>query len=93
MAIDSAEKRRSAGGSFLLPFMPSVTPNASKDDEWRQQAGWTYSGIPSGGISTTPWTTTVSVRNFWSTTIVADDFWSGTLVAQDFWSTAMTEDE
>lgn len=29
----------------MFPIFPSVTPNASKDQEWRQQAGWTYSGI------------------------------------------------
>jgi len=47
MAIDSAEKRRSAagtafGGGVLLP---GVTPNTTKDAEWRQQAAWSYSGI------------------------------------------------
>jgi len=43
MAIDTAEKRRSISG---LPFLtPGVTPNAGKDQEWRQEAGWGYSGI------------------------------------------------
>jgi hypothetical protein len=42
-AIDSAEKRRSISG---IPFlMPGVTPNIAKDQEWRQEAGWCYSGI------------------------------------------------
>ena len=45
MAIDSAEKRRSAAGVGFWVFGPGVTPNASKDAEWRQQAGWGYSGI------------------------------------------------
>ena len=44
MAIDSAEKRRSVAG---IPFFLGlgVTPNASQDQEWRQQADWSYSGI------------------------------------------------
>jgi len=53
MPIDDAEKRRSAGGAFVLPFFPSVTSNAGKDQQWRQQAGWVYSGIlaaTSGGV-------------------------------------------
>lgn len=44
MAIDSAEKRRSLSG-IQVTLMPGVTPNASKDQEWRQEAGWFYSGI------------------------------------------------
>lgn len=44
MAIDTAEKRRSITG---IPFLiiPGVTPNVSKDQEWRQESGWSYSGI------------------------------------------------
>jgi hypothetical protein len=45
MAIDTAEKRRSVAGVGFWVFGPAVTPNASKDAEWRQQAGWSYSGI------------------------------------------------
>jgi hypothetical protein len=37
MAIDTEEKRRSVAGF--------VTPNASQDAEWRQQAAEEYSGI------------------------------------------------
>ena len=51
MAIDTAEKRRSAGGVHYLPLGPGVTPNVSKDSEWRQQAGWGYSGIPAASPS------------------------------------------
>ena len=45
--IDTAEKRRSAAG---VPFWVGlgVTPNVAKDAEWRQQAGWGYSGISAG---------------------------------------------
>lgn len=43
MAIDNAEKRRSISG--IQGLIPGVTPNASKDGEWRQQSGWSYSGI------------------------------------------------
>lgn len=48
MAIDTAEKRRSVAG---IPFWIGlgVTPNVAKDAEWRQQAGWGYSGIAAGG--------------------------------------------
>jgi len=48
MAIDTAERRRSAAGVAFLPLTPGVTPNAAKDQEWRQQAGWSYSGILAG---------------------------------------------
>src|SRR5687767_15295032 len=55
MAIDTAEKRKSISG---IPFLiPGVTPNASKDQEWRQESGWSYSGILAGSgadISTYP---------------------------------------
>lgn len=44
MAIDSAEKRKSAS-SVAFHILASVTPNASKDVQWRQQSGWSYSGI------------------------------------------------
>ena len=44
MAINNAEKRRSISGIGWL--IPGVTPNSSKDWEWRQEAGWNYSGIP-----------------------------------------------
>lgn len=43
MAIDTAEKRKSISGVGLM--IPGVTPNSSKDAEWRQQSGWSYSGI------------------------------------------------
>ena len=45
MAIDSAEKRRSVSQILTGIFPPGVTPNVSKDAEWRQQSGWGYSGI------------------------------------------------
>ena len=54
MAIDSAEKRKSAVGISLYASGPGVTPNASPDQEWRQEAGYSYSGIaaasPAGGL-------------------------------------------
>lgn len=43
MAIDTAEKRKSISGIALI--IPGVTPNSSKDQEWRQESGWSYSGI------------------------------------------------
>lgn len=42
MAIDTDEKRKAVAG---IPFGLGVTPNASKDVEWRQQVGYSYSGI------------------------------------------------
>ena len=49
MAIDTAEKRRSISG-IVLPLIPGVTPNSAQDIEWRQEAGWSYSGIVAGVI-------------------------------------------
>ena len=42
--INTAEKRRAVSGIWL-PLIPGVTPNASKNAEWRQQSAWSYSGI------------------------------------------------
>lgn len=52
MAIDNAEKRKSASQVSPNLFGPGVTPNASKDVEWRQQAGHGYSGIAPDGVGT-----------------------------------------
>lgn len=56
MAIDTAEKRKSISGISLPFFAPGVTPNASKDQEWRQESAWSYSGILAGGVTTFTWT-------------------------------------
>lgn len=45
MAIDSAEKRRSAGGVGYWVVGPGVTPNGLKDVQWRSQSAWGYSGV------------------------------------------------
>lgn len=34
-----------------LPISPGVTPNAAKDQEWRQEAGHGYPGILAAGVS------------------------------------------
>lgn len=52
MAIDTAEKRKSVAGVSGLYNNPSVTPNASKDSQWRQQVGQSFSGITTGGSGT-----------------------------------------
>lgn len=57
MAIDSAEKRRSIAG--LPHLIPGITPNASKDQEWRQESGWGYSGILAGNTPIPPTNTRV----------------------------------
>ena len=44
MAIDTREKRASVVGINRLAG-PSVTPNSGKDQEWRQEVGYSYSGI------------------------------------------------
>ncbi len=49
MAIDNREKRQSAATAGMVFMPPSVTPNSSKDKEWRQQVGWGYSGIVVAG--------------------------------------------
>lgn len=46
-AIDTAEKRRSVFGVNAMGI-PGVTPNVSKDGEWRQQVAYGYSGIAVG---------------------------------------------
>lgn len=47
MAIDSARKRRSAAGANTVPYNPCVTPS-TKDEVWRSEVGWRYSGINAG---------------------------------------------
>lgn len=47
MAIDTAEKRKSTAAAGCVWMAPGVTPNSDKDQEWRQQSGWGYSGIQS----------------------------------------------
>ncbi len=44
MAIDSREKRASIVGINYLSG-PSPTPDVAKDQEWRQEVGYSYSGI------------------------------------------------
>ena len=51
MAIDTREKRASIAGITRLAG-PGVTPNASKDQEWRQEVGYSYSGILAAGAPT-----------------------------------------
>lgn len=45
MAIDTAEKRRCVAHIARFYIGAGVTPNASPDQEWRQQAGRGYCGI------------------------------------------------
>ena len=47
MPIDTAEDRRSVAGVGFYIFL-GVTPELAKDAEWRQQAGYSYSGIAAG---------------------------------------------
>lgn len=50
MAVNSAEKRRCISGIIPI-FAPGVTPNTSKDSEWRQASGWGYIGIAAGSLT------------------------------------------
>lgn len=45
MAIDTAQDRRSVAGVHLQPAGPGVTPDATPGLEWRQEAGYGYSGV------------------------------------------------
>lgn len=45
MAIDTAQKRKSAAAVGLVFTPPGVTPFALRDEEWRQEVAWGYSGI------------------------------------------------
>jgi hypothetical protein len=54
MAIDTAQKRRSAAGCGFSPLGPGVTPDAARPAAWRQQAGWGYSGIPAAAAGGEP---------------------------------------
>lgn len=51
MAIDDAEKRRSAGSVGYWLVGPNVTPNVLVDAQWRAQSAETYSGnaVGAGG--------------------------------------------
>jgi hypothetical protein len=48
MAIDTAEKRRSL--SFVVVVSPGVTPNSSKDADWRSEVGFGYPFDDEGGV-------------------------------------------
>jgi hypothetical protein len=52
MAIDTAEKRRSAAYVGLKPLSRAPTPNSAKDAEWRAQVCWGYSGFAAGDDAT-----------------------------------------
>lgn len=46
MAIDSAAKRRAVSGILTAVVTVGLTPSATHDEAWRQDAGWGYRGIP-----------------------------------------------
>ncbi len=43
--IDTAEKRKSISGIGGVTLIPGVTPNATMGVAWRQESGWSYSGL------------------------------------------------
>jgi len=45
MAIDTAEKRKAISGIHQYASGPGMTNMAAEDQEWRQQTGYSYSGI------------------------------------------------
>lgn len=52
MPIDTAAKRRGAGGVGYWIVGPGVTPDAAKGQTWRQSSGWGYRGILAGAAPT-----------------------------------------
>ena len=44
MAIDTAEKRKTVSGIQVTQVV-GVTPNATPDQAWREEAGWGYPGL------------------------------------------------
>lgn len=46
MAIDTAAKRRSVSAILTGIVSVGVTPSATHNEAWRQDAGWGYRGIP-----------------------------------------------
>ncbi len=50
MAINNAEKRKSAASAGQVFMVPGVTPNSAQDEEWRYQSGWGYSGNLIGAV-------------------------------------------
>ena len=50
MAIDTREKRQAAAVISHYFMGPNVTPNATPDVEWRQEAAWGYPGILPTGV-------------------------------------------
>ena len=49
MSIDTAAKRRAAGGVVFLPLGPGVTPDVAKGADWRARAAWSYGSFGGGG--------------------------------------------
>jgi hypothetical protein len=71
MAIDTAEKRKSISG---IPFLlPGVTPNSSKDQEWRQEVAYSYSGILAAAPSSLDWSWDLEAYISASWTSIAED--------------------
>ena len=65
MAIDVAEKRRAISHIHLMAAGPGVTPNASKDLEWRQEAGYGYPST-AGVVAAVTERTDIGSRNIMS---------------------------
>ena len=64
MAIDTAAKRRSVAGVGFFIVGPGVTPDATPGLAWRQQSGWSYSGIAAGsGLPVETWTRVAEVNS------------------------------
>lgn len=53
MAIDTAQDRRAVAGVPMAPFL-GVTPDSAKDGAWRQESGYSYSGIAAIALSLNP---------------------------------------
>jgi hypothetical protein len=51
MPIDSREKRASITGIHLYPAGPGMTNNATHDQEWRQEAGYSYGFVLTAAVA------------------------------------------
>lgn len=89
MAIDTAEKRRSAAGIAFHPLGPGVTPNSDKDTAWRQQAGWGYSGAVIAATrylaKSMTWEPTIALGSTWEKTIAKGSTWEPTIDLEMTW--------
>ena len=45
MAIDNPKDRKSAAGMYHVGSGPGMTPDATQDEQWRRDSGYSWSGL------------------------------------------------